>query len=382
MIVKLGLFVVIITAASKYIDRFDTVDEKIRAGIMALNVVGLFLAFISLPRIKIGPLPIQLFFKTVQAAVFVYFVNLVFLIMFDKEMTKYILTAFDAKLGEPLQERDYASDCRLYTPENPTSKFANLTGTIDMFISAHFIGWLVKSLIYRNNIMCWTLSIGFEIYELTFRHWLPNFYECWWDHLLLDVFGCNLAGILLGSYIQKKFNMEKFHWFFEPNEKSEQLSYLRRFWFALTEVEDYVINHKWHFLASPSNFFTVIFIVWQSSLVDLSYFFNKRQLSIPPSHILPTLRTFPVGFYSIAVVYQIYYYARNKSPDKKLPFDIVLAQMLQIAEIILFVKNFRPEIYLASTPFYITAFWSAVGVILFMGFSYSCFNQKKKFLKQ
>ena len=382
LVLKLVMFIAVIIVVSKYINNFDTVDEKIRSGILALNVVGLFIAFIALPQIKIGPWIVQLFFKIVQSAVFVYFINLVFLIMFDKEMTRYILASFDPKLGERIEEHDYATDCRFYTPENPTSNFANLTGAVDMFISAHFIGWLVKSFIFRNNIMCWVMSIGFETYELSFRHWLPNFYECWWDHLLLDVFGCNLAGILIGNYIQKKLNMEKFHWFFEPNEKSEQLPYFKRFWFAITGVEDYVINHKWHFLASPSNLLTVLFVIFQSSLIDLSYFFNKTQLNMPPTHIILVLRTFPIGFYSIVVVHQLYYYARNKSPDKKIPFDLALAQFLQLAEIILFIKNFEPEIYITSTPTHVNVFWIVIGIILFMCFSYSCYNQKKKFLKQ
>ena len=33
----------------------------------------------------------------------------------------------------------------------------------------------------RNHVMLWTLSIGFELMELTFQHLLPNFNECWWD---------------------------------------------------------------------------------------------------------------------------------------------------------------------------------------------------------
>jgi hypothetical protein len=33
----------------------------------------------------------------------------------------------------------------------------------------------------RNPVMLWTLSVGFELMELTFQHLLPNFNECWWD---------------------------------------------------------------------------------------------------------------------------------------------------------------------------------------------------------
>ena len=52
----------------------------------------------------------------------------------------------------------------------------------------------VQALIIRDYPMLWTLSIGFELMELTFQHMLPNFNECWWDSWILDVAVCNLIG--------------------------------------------------------------------------------------------------------------------------------------------------------------------------------------------
>lgn len=43
-------------------------------------------------------------------------------------------------------------------------------------------------------------SIGFELMEVTFQHWLPNFNECWWDSWILDVAICNNLGIALGGF--------------------------------------------------------------------------------------------------------------------------------------------------------------------------------------
>ena len=75
----------------------------------------------------------------------------------------------DPALAEEIKGRNYSIDCRLYTPENPNSNFANIVGTIDVFVTAHFVGWLVKTLIYRNSIIIWTLSIGFEILEISLK---------------------------------------------------------------------------------------------------------------------------------------------------------------------------------------------------------------------
>ena len=41
-------------------------------------------------------------------------------------------------------------------------------------------------------------SIMFEVVEVSLQHMFPNFNECWWDHLGLDVFGCNLLGMVCG----------------------------------------------------------------------------------------------------------------------------------------------------------------------------------------
>lgn len=43
---------------------------------------------------------------------------------------------------------------------------------------------------------------------------MNNFKECWWDHVIVDVCGCNLAGILLGFYVIDKFKLERYRWSF------------------------------------------------------------------------------------------------------------------------------------------------------------------------
>lgn len=112
-----------------------------------------------------------------------------------------------------MPEVSYADDCRLYTPEHPVNSFYNLYFAVyDCHSIAHLLGWFGKMLIMRDWYIVWICSISFELLELTFRYWLPNFYECWWDSLLLDVFGCNLAGILLGHYFLKYFGVSKMQW--------------------------------------------------------------------------------------------------------------------------------------------------------------------------
>lgn len=51
-----------------------------------------------------------------------------------------------------------------------------------------------QAMVLRNYGMLYTVSIGFELMELTFQHWLPNFNECWWDSWILDFLVCNQIG--------------------------------------------------------------------------------------------------------------------------------------------------------------------------------------------
>ena len=47
---------------------------------------------------------------------------------------------------------------------------------------------------------------------MTFAHLLPNFAECWWDALILDVLICNGVGIWFGMFICKQLEMRNYHW--------------------------------------------------------------------------------------------------------------------------------------------------------------------------
>ena len=129
-----------------------------------------------------------------------YTIFILFLFFQPLDQGRKLFAFFDPALGQPLPERSYAEDCSLYTPDHPESQFYNIyDAVVDIHFAAHLFGWWFKMMIIRDLKICWVTSAGFEVLEITFRHWLPNFYECWWDHLLLDLFGCNLLGIILGA---------------------------------------------------------------------------------------------------------------------------------------------------------------------------------------
>ena len=346
------------------------------------NAFVLFISFFLLPKKKINIFGISFMYKLLQSLAIVYALNMLVWALMTPEMLKSFLNILDPKLkNQNYEERNFSMDCRLYTPENPKSKFANLTETIDIFVLGHLVGWLVKSLIFRNNIMAWTMSILFEIHEISLKHWLPNFNECWWDHLLLDLFGMNLLGILLGNLIQRKLKLEKFHWFFDPTDKSEKLSYFSRFCYSFSHVKEYVQNHKWHFLARPKCFLAVTYMLLLGSVVDLNWFFLKNALGLNPGQIFMALRIWIVGWFSLIVTYDFHKWIKRTGKKRRISVNVILGHLILLLEAIIFWKNKRQDFFDTETPLKIKAFWGFVSVLFLFGLYTSFKYGNQKFIK-
>jgi phosphatidylserine synthase 2 len=363
-----------------------TIQEKwesdFRFVFWMFNVFVLIITFFILPKKKISIFGMTFMYKLLQSFAIVYAINILLWALMTPEMLQSYLKVLDPSLkNQTYEERDFSIDCRLYTPENPTSKFANLMETIDVFVLGHLIGWLVKSLIFRNNIMSWTMSIMFEIHELSLKHWLPNFNECWWDHLLLDLFGMNLLGILVGNYVQHYLKLERFHWFFDPTDKSEKLTYFQRFIYSFTHVKEYVSNHKWHFLARPKSFLAVTYVMFLGSVVDLNWFFLKNSLGLNPSQFFMGMRVWIVGWYSLIVMYDFHKWLKRTGKKRRISINVVIGHIILILEAIVFWKNKRDDFFEETTPLRIKLVWGGFSCIFLLGLYSSYCYGKKKFIK-
>ncbi|KAJ6251951.1 phosphatidylserine synthase 2 [Anaeramoeba flamelloides] len=228
--------------------------------------------------------PHPIYWRIGKAVGLLYMTLMLFLLFQKPEETRKLFTHLFSYpgIGEPFQNsRNYAGDCRIYTPELP-NKFNNVyEATYDIFIVAHFVGWMWKAFLLRERVMCWITGIIFEILEITLVHQLPNFGECWWDHLILDLFGCNWLGIELGMYIIKKFKIKEFHWFGRVNpEKKVKTKWLPKCW----------QQYQWELFESPKRFGWVMFIVFFMSVVDLMAFYWKTTLYLPTQCAVNGLR--------------------------------------------------------------------------------------------
>lgn len=177
-----------------------------------------------------------------------------------------------------LNEKDYINDCGL--------SVSNIKEKLDVYVVAHLFGWWGKMVIIRDLRLVCFLSIFFEFLELTFRYWLPNFNECWWDSLILDVFGCNLLGILVGYYTLKYFNMKRYKWVYTTNTNNSTISNNNsKYKWLLMYCPDLKV-HEWKMFSSCWRFLCVLWYICFVNLVDLSNFFNKAVLNIPSEHFL------------------------------------------------------------------------------------------------
>ena len=141
--------------------------ESLRVGCGVAAVFVIILGLIVFPS---GPFirPHPLLWRFAFSIAVLYEVVLIVLLYLSKANARMALTFFYPYLNEPLRERPYAEDCS-FTYDNLYAGF------VDPYALSHFLGWLVKSLILRDNLLCWIISIQWELLEIAFTHMLPNF---------------------------------------------------------------------------------------------------------------------------------------------------------------------------------------------------------------
>jgi phosphatidylserine synthase 2 len=113
--------------------------------------------------------------------------------------------------------------------EAPWGNFSN--AFFDLFAVAHTLGWFGKMIICRDLKLVLFSSVFFELIEYSLRDVLNNFKECWWDHVFVDIFGCNLLGIALGCCFINYFDLERYKWSLRDAPlRDSTWSHLRFFW--------------------------------------------------------------------------------------------------------------------------------------------------------
>uniref|UniRef100_A0A0K0DMJ4 Phosphatidylserine synthase n=1 Tax=Angiostrongylus cantonensis TaxID=6313 RepID=A0A0K0DMJ4_ANGCA len=188
-------------------DRLDrSTDQNIYDGCISTLVLFLVVSALAFPN---GPFirPHPILWRIIFGMSVVYLMILQFSLFQTFADIKKVLSWLDPEglSKERLEEKAYAVNCSDITLERIWSH-------MDVFAVGHFIGWALKALLIRHGIICWYISIAWEITEVVFTQLLPNFEECWWDAIILDILICNGLGIWFGLKVCNFFQMRQFHW--------------------------------------------------------------------------------------------------------------------------------------------------------------------------
>ncbi|XP_059412216.1 phosphatidylserine synthase 1 isoform X2 [Carassius carassius] len=276
-------------------------DNNLRVGLLLVSSFFLVISVLAFPN---GPFtrPHPAIWRMVFGLSVLYFLFLVFLIFLTWDQVKALLYWLDPNLRYATREADvmeYAVNCHVITWERILSHF-------DIFAFGHFWGWAMKALLIRSYGLCWSISITWELTELFFMHLLPNFAECWWDQVILDILLCNGGGICLGMTVCRFLEMRTYHWA-SIKDIHTTTGKLKRAVLQFTPASwTYV---RWF---DPKSSFQrvagiyLFMIVWQ--LTELNTFFLKHIFVFQAFHPLSWCRILFIGIITAPTVRQYYAY--------------------------------------------------------------------------
>nr|CAG4644761.1 EOG090X05CZ [Leptodora kindtii] len=199
-------------------------------------------------------------------------------------------------------DKEYGVNCSDVTLER-------LWGHVDVFALSHFLGWIMKALLVRHYGILWTISIMWEITEVAFIHLLPNFVECWWDALILDILLCNGVGIWVGMKLCQYLEMREYKWesikdihSTKGKIKRAVLQFTPESWTHVRWLDPH--SSYMRFLAVCQ-----LVIFWQ--ITELNTFFLKHIFELPPEHNLNLFRLAIIGLIVAPSMRQYYTYVTD-----------------------------------------------------------------------
>ncbi|CAB4265117.1 unnamed protein product [Prunus armeniaca] len=288
---------------------------SVKRGVWAMIAVFLAYCLLQAPStVLIRPHPA--IWRLVHGMAVVYLVALTFLLFQKRDDARQFMKFLHPDLGVELPERSYGADCRIYLPENPKKQET----LFDEFVVAHIVGWWGKAILIRNQPLLWVLSIGFELMELTFRHMLPNFNECWWD-----------SQTNTGQFTPAQWDKD-----------------------------------EWHPLLGPWRFIQVLTLCIVFMTVELNTFFLKFCLWIPPRNPLIVYRLILWWLIAIPTIREYNSYLQDRTPVKKVGAFCWLSVAICIIELLICIK-FGHGLYPKPMPLWMVTFWMSAGVALISG---------------
>uniref|UniRef100_A0A7S2RQ52 Phosphatidylserine synthase n=1 Tax=Mucochytrium quahogii TaxID=96639 RepID=A0A7S2RQ52_9STRA len=359
------LIVYVLTITILQEDTFLTPTNRVKVGLVVS--ASAFLLYCVL-QLRDGHLirPHPAVWRIAHGAGLLYFILLTFLLCQELEGIQTFLKLFDPNVGRNETEHSYGDDCRIYIHDDEENPYRNLFAQIfDRFTIAHFAGWAIKALILRDWSLMWVCSVLFEILEVTFQHMYPNFNECWWDHLILDVFGCNFAGMVVGMKLVEYLNAKEYSWTGMKGIPSN-IGKMKRVALQFTPRSFHV--YRWQIFESWKRFVIGSLIVFILLLGEMNAFLIKSTFGIPIDSDINLYRLTFWVFMTYMTVFEAHLYAEGRT--RRIGVNAWLGSSLVALETMLVVKHAyqqkmfsHDEIYPAP---YIIKGWQATGVLVLL----------------
>jgi phosphatidylserine synthase 2 len=321
---------------------------------LGLGVAVGFVIALGLMVFPSGPFirPHPVFWRGAYGLAVCYAVFLIVLLFQTKADARKMMTIFGDDLNQPLVERSYAADCTL--------SWTNVwEQSMDRFVLAHFFGWIFKALIIRDVKICWIISVEWELIEIAFSYMLPNFAECWWDQLFLDVLVANAAGIYFGMKICSYFEARRYHWH-GVGEIPTVYGKIERAVLQFTPAS-WTPNNQWGFTKSVKRFCQINVLILLFHTSELSAFFLKTVLWVPSENIINLGRLWLWIFIASPGWRQVYVYITNPEV-KRMGNHALLCSILLSVEWLVVLKFGQGE-YPDPMPDKVMYGWIVAGVV-------------------
>lgn len=287
----------------------NTTETNIKYGLGAVAWAFITFGMIHLPDgLIIRPHPA--IWRGFLAVSILYMCFMVFLVFQDVPTIRSILGFIDPKLRKDLPERSYADDCRISTPEEPYKWFYTI---FDEFLLAHSLGYLAKMLIIRDWRIVTLVSVSFEVVEVSLQHILPNFAECWWDHIIIDVLICNAGGTAMGYLVLKLIGAKRYRWA-KVTDIPSVTGKLKRFasQFYPRQMDPY----EWQMFSRPGRLLVILGLLAVMLTQEINSFTMKNILHIPSSHPLVIGRLVVWGMIAVPAIRELYVFTTEEDADR------------------------------------------------------------------
>jgi hypothetical protein len=194
-------------------------------------------------------------------------------------------------------------------PSECAITFSNVFRQVtSIYFFAHVFGWWGKMCLLRDWSMCLQYSVTFELVELSLVWLIPEFEECWWDSIVMDMLGANMLGLLLGSQTLRWLACRSYDW--EPFDKNKPL--FEHFRVLIKKLTPFSWSD--YYWPNDPKCWILSSVAWIGALVlEVNSFIVLHALVIRPSHWFNIFRLCLLGAQGAQSVPEWYEYVRGNT---------------------------------------------------------------------